>query len=51
MELFYLVNLGHQVSFYCVFFASDHFLKAYAAPELPTPHHTNKVDVWSFAMM
>lgn len=24
---------------------------AYAAPELPTENHTNKVDVFSFAVM
>ncbi len=24
---------------------------AYAAPELPTPNHTDKVDVFSFAIM
>jgi serine/threonine protein kinase len=24
---------------------------AYAAPELPTPQHTSKVDVFSFAVM
>lgn len=28
-----------------------HGSPAYAAPELPTENHTNKVDVFSFAVM